>query len=336
MLKKLLILFFIPIICCSCSKSDKEVITFSSWGTITETGIIANVINNFEKENPDIHVNFLHVPQNYFQKMHLLFASNTEPDVIFINNLYLPLYAHRLEELKDFDTINFYEQSINAMSLGGKLYAIPRDISNLVFYYNKNLINENLNSDWTFSDFKTVLYKHKNGKYYGTSFERDIFYAEPYIMTLGFKDGIAFYQSLEGVYAPTPAQVGSSTLAQMFIDGKLGFYLSGRWMYPKIKETARFPFGIVVFPGVTPADASGWAISKNSKHKEASHKFVSYLSSKENIEYIAQTGLIVPARKDAKFENSEVFLDAIKKSKPHIVDKNYSKKRDKLNKELFK
>ena len=225
MLKKLLILLFIPIICCSCNKSDRENITFSSWGSITETRIIEDVINNFETKNPDIKVNFLHVPQNYFQKMHLLFASNTEPDVIFINNQYLPLYASRLEELTDYDTKDFYEQSIDAMSIDGKLYAVPRDVSNFVFYYNKDLIKDNLSSNWTFSDFERILNGIKNEKCYGVSFEHDVFLAEPYIMTLGFDYGIKFYQGLDGVYAPTPAQVGSSTLAQMFIDGKLAFYL---------------------------------------------------------------------------------------------------------------
>jgi ABC-type glycerol-3-phosphate transport system substrate-binding protein len=55
----------------------------------------------------------------------------------------------------------------------------------------------------------------------------------------------------------------------MFLDEKIMLYLSGRWMYPKIKETANFPWGIVPFPGVSPADASGWAISKSSKHKDS-------------------------------------------------------------------
>ena len=122
----------------------------------------------------------------------------------------------------------------------------------------------------------------------------------------------------------------------MFIDGKIGLYLSGRWMYPKIKETAKFPLGIVSFPGVVTADASGWAISKNSKHKKEAIKFVKYLSSKESIDYFTKTGLIVPARVDSsKLIKEQAFFDAIKKSVPNNVDKNFSKKRDELNKNLF-
>ena len=102
MLKKLLILLLIPFILCACEKNTKEEITFSSWGSVTEVRIINKIISDFEHENPDIKVNFLHIPQNYFQKIHLLFASSQAPDVIFINNLYLPVYASRLEDLSNF------------------------------------------------------------------------------------------------------------------------------------------------------------------------------------------------------------------------------------------
>ena len=337
MLKRLLILLLLPFILCSCSRNDIEEISFSSWGSVTETGILTKLISDYEKENPKIRIKFIHIPQNYFQKIHLLFASSTAPDVIFINNLYLPVYSNHLEDLgENINTAEFYPQSVEALSYEGKLYAIPRDISNFVFYYNKNITGE-INPDWTFSDFKTLIQKTTDSKHFGVSYERDIFLASPYTLTLGFDEGIKFYKSLESKYAPSPAQVGSSTLAQMFLNGKLGLYLSGRWMFPKISETADFPFGIVTFPGVVNSDASGWAISKNSRHKAEAIKFVKYLSSKESIDYFTESGLIVPARIDsAKAIKEKAFLDAIKKSVPNNPDKNYNKKRDELNKQIFR
>lgn len=335
MLKRLLILLLLPFFMCSCAKNNIETVNFSSWGSITETRILNELIKKYEKENSNVKINFIHIPQNYFQKIHLLFASNTAPDVIFINNLYLPLYSAHLEELSDFSIKDFYPQSIQALSVNGKLYAIPRDISNFVFYYNKDITGE-INPNWTFEDFKTLIDKATSPKHFGVSYERDIYWASPYTQTLGFNEGIDFYKKLEGRYAPTPSQVGSSTLAQMFIDGKLGFYLSGRWMYPKISETAKFPYGIVTFPGIVTADASGWAISKNSKHKESAIKFVKFLSSKESIDYFTKSGLIVPARVDSsKIIKEKAFLDAITKSVPNNVGKNFSKQRDELNKKIF-
>ena len=268
MLKRFLILCLLPILLCAGTKNQQEEITFSSWGSVTEVGILNEIIKEYEKENPEVRINFIHIPQNYFQKIHLLFASNQAPDVIFINNLYLPLYYSKLEPLNDIVNIqDFNSKSIEAMSIDGKLYAVPRDISTLVFYRNKNLVKtkpQNLDE---------LIPAIKDVKPYGVSFEKDIYFMLPYVLTmkedfLNPQKSAEFYKSLEGKYAPTASQVGSLTLAQMFLQGKIGLYLSGRWMYPKIKESADFDWDVIPFCGTRPVDASVWAIFKDSKHKE--------------------------------------------------------------------
>ena len=78
----------------------KTTIKFSSWGSQTETALLIPLIKQFESENPDIKVEFIHIPQNYFQKLHLLFASNLAPDVVFINNHYAPKYIKKTTLIK--------------------------------------------------------------------------------------------------------------------------------------------------------------------------------------------------------------------------------------------
>lgn len=341
MLKKIFLLFLVPIILCGCSKDTKEVITFSSWGSITETKILNKVIQDFEKENKDITVHFLHIPQNYFQKLHLLFASSTEPDVIFINNLYLPIYADKLMDLNKFiDKKVFYPQTIEALKYNDKLLAVPRDISNLVIYYNKDILGKDLGDKISFGEFDKLIKTNSTKEHFGVSFEPDIYWATPYTMTLGYDKGMKYYKSLEGKFAPKLSDIGSSTLTQMFLDKKIVFLISGRWMYPKIKEEASFEFGIIPFAGKVSADASGWAISKNTKQSDASVKFVKFMSSKESIDYFVKTGLIVPARIDSSeaLNNARerAFLEAISKSKHVERGKNYNRERDKLNRKYFK
>lgn len=335
MLKRFLILCLLSILLCACTKNKQEEITFSSWGSVTEVGILNKIIKEYEKQNPEIKINFIYIPQNYFQKIHLLFASNQAPDVIFINNLYLPLYAGKLEPLNDVVNIDdFNSKSVEAMSIDGRLYAVPRDISTLVFYRNKNLVKtkpQNLDE---------LIYAIKDVKPYGISFEKDIYFMLPYVLTmnenfLNPQKSAEFYKNLEGKYAPTASQVGSLTLAQMFLQGKIGLYLSGHWMYPKIKDSANFDWDIIPFCGTVPLDASGWAISNDSKHKEQAEKFLKYLSSKKSIEYFNSTGLIVPARSDVEIDNS-AFKKSVENSKPLAYGKDYKKNADELNKELFK
>ena len=75
MLKKIIIfvclILGVSLFCCGifcAKKSDKIVIQFASWGSESEISILKPILENFEKENPDIKVDFMHIPQNYFQK----------------------------------------------------------------------------------------------------------------------------------------------------------------------------------------------------------------------------------------------------------------------------
>lgn len=350
MIKKFWIVLIFVILLCGCTSDNIEEITFSSWGSVTEIEILNHIIEDFEKENPDIKVRFMHTPQNYFQKLHLLFASNTAPDVVFINNLHLPLYASHLCDLSSYINKNdFYMQAIESLSYNGKLYAVPRDVSNLVFYVNSDLMHLP-NTDWTLPELLKMAQSVSGNGVWGVSYEDEMYFVLPYLAYFGenIEDvnienavGIRYYKDLQLKHhvAPTKSQIGSSTSAQMFLDKKLAMYLSGRWMYPKINERATFNWAIVPFPqgkNPLPCDASGWAISENSKHKASAIKFVQYLSSEKSAEYFATTGLIVPARIKAseKLNNSKhneyVFIEVVNQSQANIVNKNYKKISDKI------
>jgi len=385
-LQRLSLVILIMIICVTgCTKKNdktvihQETVKFSSWGSKSEIDIIKPILSEFEKQNPDIKVDFMHIPQNYFQKLHLLFASNLAPDVIFINNFYLPIHANAglLEELgTEVKSLSpFYGKSLQALSYNGKLYAIPRDVSNLVIYYNKDLFKKYgvpfPNKYWSFDDLLILAQKltkdtNNDGKtdIWGISFEEDLLFYLPYLMSEGggvlsddlkhsiintpqSKKGLQFYADLRNKYnvAPKKSESASATMAQLFLQGKLAMHLSGRWLVPKYREDANFDWDVINFPNgdagsVVPMDASGWAITKNSKHKEAAAKLVKYLSSKESIEKFTQSGLIVPARIDVAEgdfsscekspKNNKVFIDIIKTSKKTPVSTNYSEIQDEL------
>ena len=354
---------------CGCTKKETgTVIEFASWGSKSEVEILKPILSDFEKENPDIKVEFMHIPQNYFQKIHLLFASNTAPDVIFINNLYLPVYANAgvLEPL-NLSSNQFYGQAIEALSFKGELYAIPRDVSNLVIYYNKDIFDKKHipypSQDWTFSEFLNTAEKLTDKNTFGISFEEDPLFYLPYLMSNGggilpdeinkqeSQNALNFYADLRKKYhvAPRKSDSASATMAQMFLQGRLGMYLSGRWMVPKIREEAEFDWDITQFPkgtkgSIVQLDASGWAVSKSSKHKKEALKLVEFLSSKQSIEKFVKSGLIVPAREDVgnskifldgqKPENAKIFLDIIQTSKPTPVTVDYREILDKLKKDM--
>lgn len=357
---------------CQSANQNKTVIKFASWGSQSEVAIIKPLIADFEKQNSDIKVEFLHIPQNYFQKIHLFFASNLPPDVIFINNYYAKKYieAGLLEDLtpyfkEELGNSIFFEKAVQNFMLDNKLYAIPRDVSGLVVYYNKNAFDE-LGLDypeqsWTISDFIETGKKLTNtNKQWGTGIERELLFMLPFLYSNGAcvidKEGkialgkavepIQLYTDIVNKYhiAPTKAQTASLTLAQMFLQGKIAMHISGRWLVPKYRSDAKFDWDVINFPSgtsdsVTNIDSSGFAIAKNSKYKDADIKLIKYLTSKDAMEKFAKSGLIVPARKDAAYSNSfldssqkpvhaKIFLDAVEKGQPTGVNKNYQKIND--------
>lgn len=341
----------------------KTTVQFASWGSESEIKILKPLLNKFEQENPDIKIDFLHIPQNYFQKIHLLFASNTSPDVIFINNQYLPIYANAgvLEDLSNQDVSfsydEFYPESLRALSWSGKLYAIPRDVSTLLIFYNKDIFDRyNVpypKKNWTMKDFLITAQKltHRPDVF-GISFEEEPLFYLPYLTVNGggFESGVfekpesrsslKFYADLRNKYhaAPLKEESASATMAQMFLQEKLGMHLSGRWLVPKYREEAKFDWDVVEFPAgnngsVVPLDASGWAISKSSRHKKEALMLIKYLSSEACSKEFTKSGLIVPARIDTanskvfldgqKPENAIAFLNIIKNAKPTPVSVDY-------------
>ena len=351
---------------CGAKETSSGTIQFASWGSKSEVEILKPLLADFERENPDIKIEFMHIPQNYFQKLHLLFASKKAPDVIFLNNHYLPVYANagllRKFEDSDFEKDAFYPKALAALSWQGNCYAVPRDISTLVIFYNKDIFKKhNLpypKDGWTMDEFLSDAEKLTSvPDVFGVSFEEDVLFYLPYLMSFGggilsddlsvdISDtkeslaGLNFYADLRKRYhvAPLKNESASATMAQMFMQGRLGMYLSGRWIVPKFREEVNFDWDVVSFPAgpagsITPLDASGWAISADSDNPDAALKLVKYLSSKKVSDDFTKSGLIVPARVDVaeskifmdgqKPHNSKVFINSIETSKPTPVSVDY-------------
>ena len=102
-MKKIVLVFILVsfgIFSCACTRKPQSELEFMTWGSKSEMDIIKPIVEEYNNTH-EIKVKLVHVPQNYFQKLHLLFASNLAPDIIFINNLYLKIYqkADLLEDL---------------------------------------------------------------------------------------------------------------------------------------------------------------------------------------------------------------------------------------------
>lgn len=350
----------------------KTVVKFSSWGSESEIKLLKSAIFEFEQKNPDIDVELIHIPQNYFQKLHLLIVTNSAPDVMFVNNINgLKYYRNgAFENLNPYfiNRKDFYTNAIKAFGYNDCIWAVPRDVSNLVIYYNKDLFDKNnipypaLN--WTTNDFLEKAQFLTTQDSWGFGFEKDALYWLPFLWSnnggiidendcimidsTASKEALQFYSDLKNIYNVTPsdAQKGSYTNAQLFIQGKIAMHINGRWAVPRFRQDAKFDWDIAPFPAgvagsIVDVDASGWAMSKKSKNKRAAWRLILFLSSERMSKNFTKGGLMVPARKsiansdyflqkNQKPQNAQVFLTAIEKGKPTPVNKNYQELLDKI------
>ncbi len=320
--------------------NEQKTLTFATWGSQSEMKLVTPIIRDFEQQN-NVKVEIIHIPQNYFQKLHLLFASNQAPDVLFINNYYLPVYAKAgvLADIEPFfkeEIANriFFENSLSALSFSNIQYAIPRDVSNLVVYYNKDIFDKNgvkyPDKNWTYNDFSKTAKKLTNKEHWGVGFEENPLFWQSILWSSGGgifdKDGNFILNKAESKSAldkyialrtteksaPTRTQSANRTMAQMFLDGKIAMQISGRWLVPKYRQETAFKWDIAPMPrgnkgSISASDSSGWAISAACSDKELAAKFIKHLSSKNSITEMTKSGLITPARKDIAY--SQVFLD---------------------------
>ena len=57
-------------------QDEKTAIQFASWGSKSEIEILKPILAEFGRQNPDINIDFVHIPQNYFQKIHIFHHVN--------------------------------------------------------------------------------------------------------------------------------------------------------------------------------------------------------------------------------------------------------------------
>lgn len=353
-----------------CGGPDTRALTFSTWGSIDEIDTLKPLLAEFQRENPDVPVKLIHIPDEYPHKIRLLASSRQMPDVLFMENQTLPGFAKRgvLRDLGPYlandatlKRSDFYPQVMQAMTVDQTLYGIPRDLSNLVIYYNRRLFDQAgvpvPRAGWTYEDMVAKAKRLTKGDdQFGVGFAPYPLYWLPYL----WSDGVDLmtpdmtrctlldpptlaamqrYLDLRWKHhvAPTEAQVGNARMSQLFAQGKLAMLVTGRWVVPGFRKKLDFPWDVAPFPAgkagsVVDADASGWCIAKSCDAPDKAWRLIRFLAGKKAIAAFTASGLIVPSRPDVADSpafkqgapaNSQVFLDVIANSRPTLTPTSY-------------
>lgn len=131
---------------------DKTTVTYMAWGYPGHLRTERQLIDKFQELNPDIHVRFIMAPMSsYFDKLGIMLASGTAPDVFRVFPTYFAHYA-KVGYLKHLDPLmaadpgynpdDFFKQARDVGLYKGNHYALGVIFGRSLIYYNKTLFKE--------------------------------------------------------------------------------------------------------------------------------------------------------------------------------------------------
>jgi ABC-type sugar transport system, periplasmic component len=130
----------------------KEVkLKFSIWGNDTHKQMYETMIESYRKDHPNVSVEIMTIPSaDYQQKLSVLMASKTAPDVVWLMERSIPqfLEAGQLADISsikddpDYKFDDLIPSTLDLLTKDGKTYGIPFSTPPNMIYYNKTLFEE--------------------------------------------------------------------------------------------------------------------------------------------------------------------------------------------------
>lgn len=314
-------------------KSEKVTeITFSLWDEI-QSVTYQKIIDEFEKENPDIHVTMQLTPwDQYWTKFDAAAGANQAADTFFMNINYAKyIEAGVMENLQpwfekdDFDTSVFTPALVDLFTYKDELVAMPKGMDSQAVAYNKDIFDkysiEEPTDDWTWADFMTTCkelqekagqdniypvgmawnssnstWNHVMWQFGGHTFqnEKAVFSSD--------ENKNAFTEMkkmIECGYAPDYATISDTSAEDLFISGKTAMLYLPTFTAQKLEQSGLKNIKLVTLPEAKTKDymLGGMCYGMNavSEHKEEAWRFLKFLGGEKANRMLGENGADMPA-----------------------------------------
>ncbi|MBQ4865841.1 ABC transporter substrate-binding protein [Priestia megaterium] len=310
-------------------KDGQVEIVLAGWGgNPTETKLLNQTIQDFEKLHPSIHVKHEVITDQYMDILKTRLIGGNGPDVFYLDALEAPglINTGVLEPLNsyvksDFDVQDFEKPLLKAFQKNGETYGFPKDYSTLGLFYNKKLFKEaGVEVPKTWGEFEEVskVFKKKGIQTFGVTPElARIFYMaqanggdvvknnKANFATKEVVDALQplIDQHLKDKTSVQPSDVGANSGTDMFAQQKVAMVIEGNWMIPFLQESfPKLDYGTAEVPTIndhknTMAFTVAYVMNADSKKKKASWELIQYLTGKEGMETWTSKGYALPTRK---------------------------------------
>ncbi|HLL79371.1 MAG TPA: ABC transporter substrate-binding protein [Ktedonobacteraceae bacterium] len=261
-------------------------LTVSGWtSTPAEDALVQQNLQNFEKLHPNIHVTWAPITGDYPTKMRANVASNTVPDVFYLQPAMSSEYISggKLLNLSPYmardgvKASDYYSALLNPfVCTNGQVYGLPKDWNSLGVFYNKQMFQaaglSTPTTNWTWSDMQNDAKKlTKNpgtpNSVYGIVLSADLSRWGAFLLAdggsvLNSNGTQATFNNQNGVNAlqyyasffknntgALPTTVGAGWNGEAFGKQRAAMVIEGGWMIPFMASTyPSVQYGIAPLP----------------------------------------------------------------------------------------
>lgn len=325
---------------------EQVTITWAFWGDPWEVEINERIIEVFEADHPNIHIETLHRPyDSYFKELRAkLDAGEPIADVLFWSEVPVDVskgYFMDLTPLMQAENYNlddFFPGLLVHFKVRQGVYGLPRDSDTKVIYYNKRLFNQAglpyPKTGWTWNDLRETSLKLKEANVAPYSFAYEVnswwmlwmwqngiqifddklFPTQTDLDKPAAAEAVQFFADLTNVDQVTPPyamMLNSENIASLFKEGKLAMAFGNHALIPAFAQVEELEWDVAGLPQnqrrANVAAGAGYVIGANTSHPDAAWTFLKFLSGFKGQAIFAESGIAVPALRSVA--QSEVFME---------------------------
>ena len=288
------------------------------WAMGREGEVVAQMLPEFERRNPGVHVRVQQIPWSAaHEKLLTAWVGGAMPDVFQAGNTWLPEFV-ALGALEPLDARiagsaivardDYFPGILDTNVIDGVTVGVPWYVDTRLLFYRSDLVAE---PPRTWDEWSAAMTRAKEragpgnfaillparewqvpvilGLQRGAGLLRD---GDRYgdFESPAFREAFRFYVDMfRGGLAPRTGDTALANLYQDFARGYFVFYVTGPWNIGEFERrlpaalaerwsTAPFPAPADGVPGVSLAGGASLAVSRGSGRKDAAWRLVEYLS----------------------------------------------------------
>ena len=264
-------LLWMVLVLAGCARGeDDTVIRF--WAMGREAEVVAELVREFENDNPGIRVEIQQIPwTSAHEKLLTAFAADALPDICQLGNTWVPEFAvlgalepvqSRVDASMVIDEDDYFPGIWRTNVVDDTLLGVPWYVDTRLLFYRKDLLREagvqrppRTWAEW--EQAMAAVKAHVGPDRYAilmplNEFEQQLSFAlqqdDPLLrdhgtrgnfQSPGFRRALAFYANMfEQGWAPKMSETQISNVWDEFFNGFYAFYLSGPWNIREFRRRA--------------------------------------------------------------------------------------------------